>query len=65
MACIHLQQLYQLCQKHDLHFSSSDLVRIICKECDSEETCPTLLTEISISRNESDQSEPPHKVESP
>ncbi|QDS98777.1 hypothetical protein [Adhaeretor mobilis] len=44
MACTHLKQLYRLCQEHGLHFSSSDLVRIACSECGSEETCPTVLT---------------------
>jgi len=44
MACNHLKQLYQLCQEQGLHFSSSDLVRIACSECGSEETCPSVLT---------------------
>lgn len=43
MACVHLKQLYQLCQEHELRFSSSDLVRIVCKECEAEETCPSAL----------------------
>lgn len=43
MACIHLRQLYELCQTNKLSFSSSDLVRIVCKECESAEVCPTSL----------------------
>ncbi|MEQ8210538.1 MAG: hypothetical protein RH917_11975 [Lacipirellulaceae bacterium] len=42
MACTHLQKLYELCQEHELRFSSSDLVRIVCKECEAEETCPSM-----------------------
>jgi len=45
MACIHLKELYRLCQEHDLRFSGSDLIRIVCRECDSEEVCPSTLTE--------------------
>ena len=43
MTCVHLQQLYGLCQEHDLKFSSSDLVHIICKQCQREEVCPSVL----------------------
>ena len=48
MACIHLTQLYQLCEKHQLQFSSSHLVRIICKECGSEDVCPSMLTNADL-----------------
>ena len=46
MACIHLQKLYALCQEHELrfHVASSDLVRIVCRECDSQEVCPSNFT---------------------
>ena len=43
MTCIHLQQLYQLCQKNDLKLSSSDLIHIVCKQCNKEEVCPSVL----------------------
>jgi hypothetical protein len=43
MPCIHLRQLYELCDENKLHFSSSDLVRIICKQCEKEEVCPAVL----------------------
>ena len=43
MACTHLRKLYQLCQEQELFFSGSDLVRIVCKECGSEEVCPSSL----------------------
>ncbi len=44
MACVHLQELFQLCEKHDMRVSSSDLVRIVCHECNSEEVCPSAIT---------------------
>lgn len=47
MACVHLQKLYALCQEHELrfHVASSDLVRIVCRECGSQDVCPSNLTE--------------------
>ena len=43
MTCVHLQQLYQLCQDQKLQLSSSDLIRIVCKQCEKEEVCPSTL----------------------
>lgn len=45
MACVHLQQLYQLCQEHHLRLSSSDLVHIVCEQCGKQEVCPSALLE--------------------
>jgi hypothetical protein len=45
MTCEHLRQLYQLCQDHELKISSSDVVRIKCKECEQIEVCPAMLTD--------------------
>ena len=47
MACQHLQELYDLCQTHELRFqlSGSDLVRIVCRECGEQEVCPSVLTD--------------------
>jgi hypothetical protein len=41
MVCEHLQQLYQLCQDQQLRLSGSDLIRVVCKQCGHEETCPS------------------------
>jgi hypothetical protein len=41
--CIHLKQLYQLCQDSQLRLSSSDLIHVICKQCQKEEVCPSVL----------------------
>lgn len=45
MTCTHLQQLYQLCQQNDLKLSSSDLIHIVCKQCNKEDVCPSTLAE--------------------
>ena len=43
MTCVHLQQLYRVCQQNDIRLSSSDLVRIVCRQCQQEEVCPSVL----------------------
>lgn len=43
MVCKHLSELYELCEKHELRLGGSDLVRIICRQCEHEETCPSIL----------------------
>ncbi len=43
MVCQHLSELYQLCEKNQLRLGSADLIRIVCKQCDHEETCPSVL----------------------
>lgn len=45
MTCEHLQQLYQLCRDNELKISSSDVIRIACKECEEIEVCPSILTD--------------------
>ena len=61
MACIHLQKLYDLCQEHEMRFqlSSSDLIRIVCKECGSQDVCPTTLRDELGSAEETDEASPP------
>ena len=43
MTCIHLRQLYDLCQKNDLKLGASDLIRVVCHQCGEQETCPSTL----------------------
>lgn len=45
MPCIHLRELYDLCEKHELRISSHDAVRIMCRQCEEQEVCPTSLTD--------------------
>ncbi|MCA9061794.1 MAG: hypothetical protein KDA96_02015 [Planctomycetaceae bacterium] len=43
MVCTHLRELYQLCETHQLRLGGADLIRLVCKQCDQEETCPSVL----------------------
>ncbi len=45
MACVHLNQLYQLCRDSNVKLSSTDLIHIVCKQCEKEEVCPSVLFE--------------------
>jgi hypothetical protein len=45
MTCVHLQQLYQLCEETKLQLSSSDLIHIMCLQCGRQEVCPSTLTD--------------------
>ena len=45
MTCVHLQQLYRLCQEHDLKLGGSDLVHIVCNQCGVQEVCPSMLAD--------------------
>ncbi len=45
MTCEHLRQLYKLCQTQNLRISSSDVVRIACKECNEVDVCPSILSD--------------------
>lgn len=43
MTCVHLRELYQLCEQNDLKLGGSDLVHIFCKQCGEQEVCPSIL----------------------
>jgi hypothetical protein len=43
MACVHLQQLYNLCQEQELKLGGSDLIRVFCTQCGEQEVCPSAL----------------------
>lgn len=45
MVCVHLRELYQLCESNQLKLSGSDLIRVVCTQCDLEDTCPSVLVE--------------------
>ena len=46
MACVHLQQLYKLCQEQHLKLGGSDLIRVVCHPCGEQEVCPSTLMEM-------------------
>jgi hypothetical protein len=43
MTCVHLQQLFKLCQQHDLKLSGSDLIHVVCRQCGAHDVCPSAL----------------------
>lgn len=45
MTCTHLKQLYQLCRDSQIQLSSTDLIHIVCKQCENVEVCPSVLFE--------------------
>ena len=45
MVSQHLKELYQLCETNQLRLGSSDLIRVVCGQCNEEETCPSVLME--------------------
>ena len=57
MACVHLRQLYQLCQDHDLKLGGPDLIRIVCRQCGEQDVCPSNLVEMDEPRGQRKQDE--------
>jgi hypothetical protein len=55
MVCTHLRELYELCEKNQLRLGGSDLIRIVCKQCNQEETCPSVLIDEYESAHREDQ----------
>jgi hypothetical protein len=45
MPCEHLQELFELCEKHDLQISSHDAIKVVCRQCHEQEVCPSSLTD--------------------
>ncbi|WP_182868652.1 hypothetical protein [Stieleria mannarensis] len=45
MPCEHLQELFALCEKHDLHIASQDAIKVVCRQCQEQEVCPSSLTD--------------------
>jgi hypothetical protein len=43
MPCRHLNQLFEVCREHSIKLSSTDLIRIVCRECGVSEECPSML----------------------
>ena len=66
MTCVHLQKLYDLCQRHELRIqlSGSDLMRIVCRECGAHDVCPSVMTEEFDAREATEivDDKPSHEV---
>jgi hypothetical protein len=41
MVCTHLRELSTLCEQHEIRPGSADLIRLVCKQCDEDEACPS------------------------
>lgn len=65
MICTHLKELYQLCESNQLRLGGSDLIRIVCRQCNQEETCPSMLMdaydENERQQNDDLEGEPPQQ----
>ena len=62
MVCNHLKELFELCETHQLKIAGPDLVRIVCKQCDQHEVCPSMLMDEYDARYE-DESGLPKNVQ--
>lgn len=45
MPCVHLRELFALCEKHELKITSQDAVRVVCPRCQEQDVCPSSLTD--------------------
>ena len=45
MLCEHLTELFNLCEKHELKIASQDAIKIVCRQCQQQEVCPSSLTD--------------------
>jgi len=43
MPCVHLRQLIQLCEEHQLKVGGSDIVHFVCEQCGEQEVCPDMM----------------------
>jgi hypothetical protein len=58
MPCVHLRELYALCEKHELQITSHDAVHIVCRQCEEQDVCPSSLTDgeevLELARDDSE-----------
>lgn len=57
MVCTHLKELYQFCEEKQLKLAGPELIHIVCKQCDQEETCPSMLMDHYESRHPEEEDE--------
>ena len=66
MVCTHLKELYQFCEENQLRLGSTDLIHVICRQCEEEETCPSMLMDEYDARHpEEDAEQKTQQDESP
>ena len=64
MICMQVQEVYTLCRDFDVKIGSSDLLRLVCDQCTSQEVCPATLieqVEIAAVHRDSDETAQPIK----
>ncbi len=54
MPCVHLRQLIQLCEQHQLKMGGSDVIQLVCEQCGQQEVCPDILMDEYDHRQGSD-----------
>lgn len=47
MPCVHLKELFRLCDENHLKISSSELVHVVCQQCQKQEVCPSNLVDLT------------------
>ena len=57
MPCVHLRELIQLCEDHDIKVGGSDVVHLVCKQCGQQEVCPDVMIDEYDARSEQDSSD--------
>ena len=57
MVCTHLKELYQFCEEKQLKLAGPELIHIVCKQCEEEETCPSMLMDQYESRHPEEEDE--------
>ena len=65
MVCTHLKELYRYCEENQLRLGGADLIQVICKQCEEEETCPSLLMEQYDAKHPEESEDEPSKAETP
>ena len=64
MACVHLQQLYNLCRDQKLKLGGADLIRVVCTQCGEQEVCPsTMMDEYDAKHEKLDVDVEPERAE--
>jgi hypothetical protein len=55
MACVHLRQLIQLCEDHQLKVGGADMIHFVCEQCGVQEECPHMLMDEYDRRREGEK----------
>lgn len=57
MVCTHLKELYRFCEENQLRLAGPELIQIVCKQCEEEETCPSMLMDEYDARHPDERAE--------